>query len=1806
MKKPRNHRKISTIVILIVLASGIALLGVRSRWVAAWTHPAATAATAAQGCTLNCSATVPATGTINTAVQFTGDATPSGCTTTPAFIWDFGDGSANSSQQNPTHTYTTAGTYSWTLTTTVGSGGLIIDTIAGGLGEGAPARQGPFGTLGAIARDPGGRGVYVADATENATFIRFINTSNSTVTLGGRSIAPGTVRAIAGGGGDFTNNNIPGLQADVGTVTGLAVSPNGALVYYTDAIGGLVRAVNVSAGSVTFGGQSIVSGRVGTLAAVVDSSLNGLTTHPTTGDVYVIDAASGVNKVLRITNAGVITPVAGNGANTNLDTPFVPGPATGVPLREPRAIRFDGAGNLFIADSGHGRVIRVDTGGAATLVHQFAPLIDNNNLNRNPYPSGLAVVGSNIYVANGNQHAIWRVTGGLARIAGNVIVSAGATVGVPCDYSTTNCGDDGPALSAGFKMLGNGSAPPLAGIDGDQNGLFVNDQESRGRVRYINLSGGAVTHAGLSVAAGAIRTIAGSGLQPPYDGGLAIGASLSAPTGVAVDGAGNLWISDTNSDALRFVNRGSSPVTIFNGTSSAQTVPAGAIVTVNNGGGAGGDNVPVNQATFDSPQGLFVTSQGVYVVDSNGGDRVPATINGEETSLLKFINTTSSDVTIYAGAGGNAISVAPGNIAVIAGGSGSGASSGFAKAVTLKGASDVAVSPNGAIYITDVRNRAVRKIDGSTGIVSTVTLPASKEYTGLGITSDGRLLVANFTDGSVHRESSQGSGVFSTIGGVGGNLMFVRDVAGAAGGFIYATIGPASPSSGNHRIVQISSTGATSVIAGGAPGFDGDGNPASGGRINIAAPRLVIKSVNGLVDAPETVNIVVGQNGDIIFTDTNNNRIRIIAAAPVTCVRTGTITIAGNNPVPVLTSLDPNSRLNNSGAFTLRALGSNFAPSSVVRWNGVNRMTTFESATELNASIPATDLATVGGAGGTAQVTVFTPAPGGGTSNALTFTIIPDNPKPSITSISPNTRVEGSPGFLLTVNGTGFINGSVVRWDGSPRTTTFDSPTKLTAQIDATDLIGVGQVSVTVFNPAPGGGVSLPALFDVTQPNNPLPVLNGISPTSTNAGASAFTLTANGSSFSLSSKVRWNGQDLQTAFVGAAQLTADVPASLVANAGTAQVTVFTPAPGGGTSAAQTFTINQPRPPSVLRVTNASGAPGSSISVPVELVSQGDENAMGFSLSYPAATLTNTQAVLGADAASAQLNVNTSQAAQGRLGITLALPAGQKFTAGGRQIVVLTFTIASNAPGGNVSIDFTDQPIVREVADVTAGTLQANYVSGVVTVTQGFEADVNPRPNGNGSLTISDWVLLGRFAAGLDTVAPGSEFQRADCAPRNTLGNGSVTLSDWVQAGRYAAGLDPITPAGGPTGPPSGLSEAGGGQTQSTAKEQAGAARAIRAVASSDEPNSMTVYLEARGDENAISFSLQYDPSRARFAGAELGPELGPNSANATLLVNIRKLASGRVGLMLALPAGQSLRAGAIALLTVRFTMAPGGTPNRSRVSFGDEPITRAAVDVNAQTAEAAWADVDLAVNARAAVSVSAANFTAGALAPDGIVAAFGDGLATTTQGANSLPLPLELAGTRVVTRDSAGIERPAPLFFISASQINYLMPTETAPGPATVTITSGDGGVFMQMVEIEPIAPGLFTANADGRGVAAAVALRVRTDGSTNYEPVAQYDGAQGRYAATPVELGGEGDQVYLLLFGTGIGSVTDFGSLDAVKATIGGVEARVTYAGAQGGFAGLAQINLLLPRSLAGRGEMDLNFSVAGRAANTVKVHIR
>ena len=240
---------------------------------------------------------------------------------------------------------------------------------------------------------------------------------------------------------------------------------------------------------------------------------------------------------------------------------------------------------------------------------------------------------------------------------------------------------------------------------------------------------------------------------------------------------------------------------------------------------------------------------------------------------------------------------------------------------------------------------------------------------------------------------------------------------------------------------------------------------------------------------------------------------------------------------------------------------------------------------------------------------------------------------------------------------------------------------------------------------------------------------------------------------------------------------------------------------------------------------------------------------------------------------------------------------------------------------------------------------------------------------------------------------------------------------------------------------------------------------------------------------------------------------------------------------------------------------------------------------------------------RAVACVSAASYSSSALAPEAITAAFGTSLATTTLAASSSPLPTTLSGTAVKVKDSAGVERFAPLFFISPSQINYQIPPQTATGAATVTMTSGDGSVSAGTIQIQATAPGLFSADSSGQGLAAAVALRVKADGTQSYEPMTRFDTIQNKLVAIPLDPGPASDQVFVLLFGTGLRHRS---ALSNVTAKIGGTDAQVLFAGAQGGFVGLDQVNLLLPRSLTGRGEADVGLSVDGKIANTVRLNIQ
>ena len=243
--------------------------------------------------------------------------------------------------------------------------------------------------------------------------------------------------------------------------------------------------------------------------------------------------------------------------------------------------------------------------------------------------------------------------------------------------------------------------------------------------------------------------------------------------------------------------------------------------------------------------------------------------------------------------------------------------------------------------------------------------------------------------------------------------------------------------------------------------------------------------------------------------------------------------------------------------------------------------------------------------------------------------------------------------------------------------------------------------------------------------------------------------------------------------------------------------------------------------------------------------------------------------------------------------------------------------------------------------------------------------------------------------------------------------------------------------------------------------------------------------------------------------------------------------------------------------------------------------------------------------ARAVANVSAASFRGDQFAQEQVVAAFGTNLAPAIQSAATLPLPTTLAGTSVRVKDSAGVERLAGLFFVSASQINYLLPAGISLGPATVSISNSNTPDVLAIatLQIATVAPGAFSANANGTGPAAAVALRVPPAGPQTFEAVARLDQATNRFVTLPLEFGPPAEQLYLILFGTGLRFRS---SLDNVKATVGGVSLPINFAGPQGSLAGLDQVNILLSPALTARGEVDVVLMVDGVTANTVRINFR
>jgi hypothetical protein len=280
-------------------------------------------------------------------------------------------------------------------------------------------------------------------------------------------------------------------------------------------------------------------------------------------------------------------------------------------------------------------------------------------------------------------------------------------------------------------------------------------------------------------------------------------------------------------------------------------------------------------------------------------------------------------------------------------------------------------------------------------------------------------------------------------------------------------------------------------------------------------------------------------------------------------------TLAVNNPTVGAITLNP-AGLTEGGTSpaSINVMGSTFLPSSVVKVNGNARATTYVNANSLTFVATVADQATVG----TLAVTVTNPAPGGGTSPATNLSITAPG-SPQITSVTPNPIYIGSGDTIISVNGSGFTNTSVVNWNSTPLVFgqliyTYYGQQVLTATVPAADLTTTGTASVTVNTP--GANPSLSNAATVTISNPPAPTVTSISPMAGPIGA-PIQVTLTGSGFASNSTVAIDGTDIAATEESPTQITVNIPASSLTLPGNLNFTVTNPAPGGGTSLPVPFT-----------------------------------------------------------------------------------------------------------------------------------------------------------------------------------------------------------------------------------------------------------------------------------------------------------------------------------------------------------------------------------------------------------------------------------------------------------------------------------------------------------------------------------------------------------------------------------------------------------------------------------------------------------
>lgn len=589
----------------------------------------------------------------------------------------------------------------------------VVTTLAGGSGSGTTDGTGTaakFHEPRGIAIDSSGT-LYVADYENH--MVRKVTSAGVVTTLAGgpdvsgntdgqgtaarfRSLqgiavdSAGNVYVTEGGNRDVRKISASGLVTTLASGTdkfseprGIAIDSNG-VFYVGDYGANVVRRVSSTGVVSTYAGTAPLAGsNDGTISTVLFNGPSGIAID-TAGNLYVADTLN--NTVRKITPAGTVTTLAGMAGRTS----SVDGSATSARFEDPYAVAVDGSGNLYVADSTDHSIRKVTNSGTVTTLAgkggSFGSLDGTGTTARFKAPLGIAADSAgNVYVADTGNSTVRKIT------ATGVVTTLAGSAGL-------GGSNDGTGSAARF------SGPYGIAVDNSTGNLYV--VESSAVVRKVT-------------AAGVVTTVAGTSGTNGFTNGTGTAARFSVPFDIAVDGAGNLYVSDHGNHAVRMVT------------------PTGVVTTLAGSGSAGKTDGTGTAASFKFPSGIAADSSGtVYLADT-------------DNQVIRKI-TSAGVVTTLAGTG------------VL------GSADGTGTAASFYNPKDVAVDSSGNLYIVDRGNHTIRKgtlqsvpqaviTAGISATPSSGTAPLTVQFTGTGsstLTSDVLSYLWTFGDGATSTEKN--------------------------------------------------------------------------------------------------------------------------------------------------------------------------------------------------------------------------------------------------------------------------------------------------------------------------------------------------------------------------------------------------------------------------------------------------------------------------------------------------------------------------------------------------------------------------------------------------------------------------------------------------------------------------------------------------------------------------------------------------------------------------------------------------------------------------------------------------------------------------------------------------------------------------------------------------------------------------------------------------------------------------------------------------------------------------------------------